>query len=305
MGTWGDWRERAYHATQFPKQSVEPQTVRVASDCSGLGTAELGLASYGAKYGLKVHSVWCCDSSPLSQSFLKKNVYSDHTFVDITTRAYDRSSFTATGGPNGAAITVSRRNSNLDLYTACVSSTPFSHKLEGCQDQLSLTFAHVVKTIKALQPRVSIIEAKPSILMTRHWPNIKNLLKGISSQYWLQIMRDIQNENFGLPHVRKRVYFVFIQKKYVTGDPCGSVEPITKGSYTDARLPFNLFFEQNGCPLVPRPTTQPAEMEPCTCSPKRVCRVHCCSCQRCSAFGRQTTKCNWRATIANWQKKRS
>ena len=143
----------------------------------------------------------------------------------------------------------------------------------------------------------------PAILQTRHWTAIKKYLKGITSLYWLQILRDIQNENFGVPQVRRRVYFVFILKHAVTGDPRGSVERITKACYVDEHVPFYVFFEQKGCPLVPTPAARPPGREPCTCSPKKVCHIHCCKCRQCLVLGRQTTKCAWRAGIKRWQQK--
>lgn len=302
MGSWGTWRRKANAATEWPPCSN--LDVRVASDCSGLGTPELALKAYGAVYGVKCKSVFCCDVLPASRRFLQQNLDADVLLADMTERLHQPGSISALD-LDGRRVLVPRQ-ADIDLYVAGTMCTPFSPKgaQKGFQDENAKTLVEFLRTLVTLRPRSAVLENV--VLQAKFKDKFAELLS-IVSGYTIRTFV-FAAFDYGLPQSRIRQYTVFLRKDALRAAPAVTwgffkAAMVSARISRDDLMAFPVFLAHAGESLPESGTQQtdtPADEE-CRCNPKVTCNLHACHCPQCRRAGRQTLRCKWRSHAVKFE----
>ena len=305
---WRKWAERV--------PSIDLWTIgrplRVATDCSGLGCAEVSLQTIAAVHGGSVHHVFSCDVWSGSQRRLQ-SIGMEAILKDMNMRVWNEGTLT-TKDLEGK-VRIYGRSDNLDIYVCGFMCTPFTPNGQRKEwaDEHAKTFFSAIKTIASLRPRVAILENVIAISNNSNSKVVKRALGNLRDYVVLYLK--VNAADFGVPHHRLRIYMVGFRKdalKDIFADkPQALLEKFLQRKVDQCGQPCEIDFVDwlavMGYPVVKslRSTTTMAEEESeeeseqptCNCNgPTAICELHPCKCPKCGKFGEKARRCVWRRT---------
>jgi site-specific DNA-cytosine methylase len=204
-------------------------------------------------------------------------------------------------------VVITRAASSLDLYVAGAMSGPFASagKEQGFADFNARTLIQFMRTLSALKPRAAILENAPAILHQRHRKQLYRLLSAVKG-YRLKIFGSVDSRDFGMPHSRVMVYFVFLKLDALVLDANDCIAKITHimdSVVLDTCPTFREFFANTNDPLIPHIASKIHDDIKCTCSYYKCCERHNCRCKVCHHAGRQTKFCKWRKDTSQYMRR--
>ena len=135
--------------------------IRMATDCTGTGTSDMGVKVLAMKNNFKVECVFMCDVTKPCQQWLKSLNFGGTIFIDMATRFFDKKKQAIHGVDiNGVMVGIGTIDKGLDLYVCGFPCTPFTPNglRPGFDDGASKPFWSCLKTVVALTPKVAILE---------------------------------------------------------------------------------------------------------------------------------------------------
>lgn len=325
----------AAHVVKAVKVRRWARKLRMATDCSGLGAPEEAWSMLVQAAGWPTaECVFACDIAPASRRWLELHAKPNHIFADITLRAFAVDQVLATD-LSGQHIKLTRDDAKLDLYVAGFMCTPFSDKGKrlgwqagggglkvsagccsaarglgpgvgawGCEDEAAKTFCNCVRTIKALRPRVAVLENVMGLEKSGCLVQAKKMLERIPG-YCVAVLK-VNTASFGLPQHRPRIYIVLTQKQELPVDPdkwqVRLLDAVTRCKHP-ATMPFHKWLAHAGVPLTGSAGSAAGSAEsaasagPCTCGVRRSCPTHLCQCQACRKTNPSKKLCKWRQEL--------
>ena len=303
---WRSWADRVPCIGLWANGSP----LRVATDCSGLGCAEVSLQTIAAVQGGCLHHVFSCDVWSGSQRWLK-SIGMKVILRDMNMRIWKNGTMTTRG--LGGEVRTYARSDNVDIYVCGFMCTPFTPngQRKEWSDEHSKTFFSAVKTITTLRPRVAILENVMAISNNSNSQIVRQAL-GKMEGYRVVYLK-VNTSDFGVPHHRARIYMVafridalkdmfvdttqavlekFLQRKV---DQCGQ----------PCEVDFVAWLAGMGCPVVTNmksmmseeETEEESEKPECNCNgPMTICELHPCKCPECEKHGEKARRCVWRRT---------
>lgn len=169
---------------------VPTQSIKVATDCSGIEAPLMALDVLGVKY----HHVFSSEIDKHATAFIQKNFPPDVIYSDLTTRT--------------------DVVPDIDLYVAGFPCQPFSvvGQQNGTSDPRGQIFYSIAKFIKESQPRTFVLENVKGLLNKKFKPFVDEILQMLSG-YGYKVNYQVLNcLDYGLPQSRSRVFFVGIRK---------------------------------------------------------------------------------------------
>ena len=278
--------------------------LHVATDCSGLGCAEVSLRTIAAVQGGRIHHVFSCDVWSGSQRWLE-SIGMKTILRDMNMRIWNRGTMT-TKDLEGK-VCIYRRSDNIDIYVCGFMCTPFTPNGQRKEwaDEHAKTFFSAVKTIATLRPRVAILENVVAISNNSNSEVVKRALDNLRGYVVLYLK--VNTLDFGVPHHRVRIYMVgfrmdalkdiFVDKpqalleKFLQRKVTGCVQP--------CKIDFVAWLAALGYPVVKsmKSTEEESEKPTCNCNgPRTVCELHPCNCTECGVHGEKAQQCVWRRT---------
>ena len=303
---WRSWAE------QVPCIGLwaDGRPLRVATDCTGLGCAEVSLQAIAAAQGGCLHHVFSCDVWSGSQRWLQA-IGMKTILRDMNMRVWNEGTMT-TRDLGGKARTF-RMSDEIDIYVCGFMCTPFTPNGQRKEwaDEHAKTFFSAVKTIATLRPRVAILENVMAISNNSNSQIVRQTLGNLRGYTVLYLK--VNSSDFGIPHHRARIYMVayrmdalkdmfadkiqtllekFLQRKV---DKCGQPYEVD----------FVTWLARMGCPVVKsmmsatstteEETEEESEKPKCNCNgPLAICELHPCKCADCEKHGEKARKCVWR-----------
>jgi DNA (cytosine-5)-methyltransferase 1 len=191
--------------------TVQRRPVSIATDCSGMETPVMALQNLG----VEVNHVFSCDVNKHAKATIMANFPPKIFFDDLTKR------------DNTKAPTA-------DLYVAGFPCQPFS--TAGLQQGFSDArgrgeiFWHVRDYLEQKTPRVFVLENVSGLVKIKGGEYYRAILEALDSLNTYNIYsRILDTKEHGIPHSRRRIYFVGINKCYDDGS-FGFPEPVTRPS---------------------------------------------------------------------------
>ena len=305
MSAFHDWAMRAATTRRAHEWS---RPLRMATDCSGLGTPELAMRSLlqcDVRGVPGVDVIWACDIDAACRKWLAQHVKPQHLLADMCERVFVPHGFVSRD-IDGTAIFMRRAEADLDLYVVGFMCTPFSTKGPrlGFDAPAAKTFTNAVRTINAVRPRAVVMENVVGILQKDCIERVEALLKKIPGYYYSR--RVLNSCDFGLPQHRRRVYITLLRKDSVE-DPRRAVKELHHEDCNRLMRPcktnFRDWLADRGVPICPAAasagSTESSEGSTYCgrCGVNRVCPVHPCRCQQCKAHGVNKKLCKWRVAL--------
>ena len=151
------WVRSGMQKAHWVKRLARP--VRLATDCTGLGTVEMATSDILEASQGSMQRVFGCDVSTASRQVMAAKDSPEIILGDMMDRIFSRQGFSSKD-TQGRPVTVSRDSAALDFYVAGTMCTPFSAKgkRNGFSDANADTLTNFLKTIVVLQPRCAILE---------------------------------------------------------------------------------------------------------------------------------------------------
>lgn len=289
-----DWTRRV------PAPLVPGRTVRLATDCSGMGAPEMALSKLTESGHLtSVSSVWACDKAMLSRRWLENQLHitPDKIFLDVNLRTYTKDGFLSVNSLGGKK-SIHREAAALDLYVAGFPCTPFSSKglKLGWSDVNSKPFWAAAKTITVMRPKVAILENVMGLKHNNGLEMVLGVLRGIHG-YEVVALEGLSNHHFGIPQHRERIYIVMVRK---TPDACldlqGHFASFLLKCRTALCVPWSHFLSQHKVGMsssLPHAVQAIMPDQGCSCHHKAICKVHPCKCNLCRGCKKN---CKWRVS---------
>ena len=202
---WRSWADRVPPIDLW----ASGKPLRVATDCSGLGCAEVGLQNIAAAQRGSIHHVFSCDVWSASQRWLQ-SIGMEAILKDMNTRVWHEGSL-STKDIGGKVRTYSRSD-NIDIYVCGFMCTPFTPNGQRKEwaDEHAKTFFSAVKTIHTLRPRVAILENVMAISNNSNAQVVKRALGNLRD--YIVLYLKVNTSDFGIPHHRAWVYMVAFWK---------------------------------------------------------------------------------------------
>lgn len=300
-----DWAARVKH--QWSAQKLRTLSVRVASDCSGLGspeTAVRALERVGCVSSMSYE--WAADWSDASQRWLEQVVgVPRHAILgDMSKRVLSGGAMLDTA-INGSSFRVSH-DRDVDLYVCGFPCTPFSTKGKqlGWDDANSKPFWVAAKTISTLRPKAVVLENVMGITRQGGLDKVMAVLRVIRG-YVSASLVNLSNHHFGIPQHRPRVYIVMVRsdcvKSRLNEDLLGESLNGFLALLKQPSIKWPRFLERVGLPLVRGASdSSVADLQKrvklCACGAKHACLSHPCKCRLCAGHQRKAgLACRWRA----------
>ena len=200
------WASRARKTVGDPFRGWQ-RWPSMASDCSGMGTAELAWKVME----VPMRHEFVCDNNQACQTVLGNLLPGVPVFTDMRVRIFKGSSWAGVT-TNGQKMIMRRGSAGeLDLYVAGTSCAPFSlcGVRGGFQAEASQTFFTALKTISTRRPRAAILENVKGILDRHNGELCRQSLNALSTYCWREFV--LESSQYGVPHHRLRVYFVLFR----------------------------------------------------------------------------------------------
>ena len=292
--------------------------LRLATDCSGLGTAEIA-ADMLAGSERSVHVVFACDVCAACQKWLTKMGVSSLVLGDMNIRVWDvKAGVIKTKDHQHKPVTISREHADLDIYVCGFMCTPFTPNGDraGWKDENAKTFWSSLKTIITLKPRVFVLENVKAISNNSNSEVVDNAMGKLSGYVVVTLKLDSKDyivglRMDGLPATLEGKDNSIVQKLLQAR--------LAKAACQTVPEPFPSWLSALGQSIVPslqssQSEEQGAESEAesdksdkkdkkvCSCGEDAVCPLHVCQCQKCLTFGVEWKKCVWRQTLTKFRK---
>ena len=204
-------------------------------------------------------------------------------------------------------------HNELDLYVTGFPCSPFSQagKRDGFEAAVANCFKATVATIKTVRPRAWILENVPQLGGKKHKSQLDAALTFMKDEYKIAIV--FKNTNmYDLPQDRPRMYILGFRfdamrsKKSldIVQDLVAKVEQSIGAQ--GPHLEWHQWLEKRGMPVCPADASSPGfvRVTTCgTCSFRRCCPHHVCTCDKCTKLGTLAKKCMWRVHTKEWMTK--
>ena len=297
------WIDRGLAQTAWPRCAGRP--IRIATDCTGLTTAELAAHEIMEAGGGESHNVFGCDVLPASRKVMAALSSPDYVLGNMLDRTFEADHFVAKD-LRGAEVSISRGSSALDFYVAGVMCTPWSPK--GCQlgfeDDNAETMTNFLKTIAVLRPRCAILENVTRLISPKYRLELQKRLSVLKGYSFL--FRVCRTAEWGIPQVRERLYIIFLRTSELTPKARKQMEQsfdrVLDACRVEDRPDFLGYLRAHGWPVPWQPfgSMENDKDESCTCSHLRVCSIHECQCAACKKCGHAARLCKWRKHTAEF-----
>ena len=301
---WRSWAERVPCIGLW----ADGRPLRVATDCSGLGCAEVSLQTIAAVQGGCLHHVFSCDVWSGSQRWLQ-SIGMKTILRDMNMRVWSEG--TMTTRDLGGKVCTYGRSDEIDIYACGFMCTPFTPngQRKEWSDEHSRTFFSAVKTIATLRPRVAILENVMAISNNSNSQMVRNALGNLKG-YMVSYLK-VNTSDFGIPHHRARMYMVAFRmdalKDIFVNKPQALLEKFLQRKVSRCGQPcevdFVTWLAGMGCPVMKSMmsetsmTEEESENPKCNCNgPAAICELHPCKCSECEKHGEKARKCVWRST---------
>ena len=282
--------------------------VRMATDCSGTGAAELALADI-APGQFAPDFVFASDIARASQRWLRAHITHRYIFDDMVSgRSFQKGLITA---KQHGTDDVEVCRGDLDVYVTGFPCTPFSvrnNNRQGFHADAAATFWATAKTISSLRPRVVVLENVPGLSRDGNLDKVLHALRVIKNYTVKPVL--LNSKDFGVPQNRRRLYIMMLRHDAVrSGDVGAAFKKVIRaivGAQCEPPQSFVGWFKELGMPLVPAKALEPLEpLESaikCTCtSLVRGCALHRCFCRRClGASDAKARGCSWRNYLVKY-----
>ena len=245
------WASRARETVGDPFCGWQ-RSPSMASDCSGMGTAELAWNMLSKFCAHPMRHEFVCDNDQACQTLLGKLLPGVPVLTDMRVRVFKGSCWAAVT-TNGQRIVMRRRGAGeLDLYVAGTSCASFSvcGGRDGFQAEASHTFFAALKTITAMRPRAAILENVKGILDRNNVELCRKSLNTLSGYCWREFV--LESSQYGVPHHRVRVYFVLLQVdavKHSADESLAMVQLQMAKMHSPCRQPWPQWLSQIGLPM--------------------------------------------------------
>ena len=294
---------RGLSSTTWPKALIRP--VRIASDCTGLATAELSLMQILEPTGGKLRVVFGCDILPASRQVMAAVSAPELILEDMLKREFASAHIESTALGIPGTVRVNRESADLDFYVAGVMCTPWSPKgaQRGFADANAETMTNFLKTIMVLRPRCAVMENVARLVSAKHRIDLQQRLSLIRGYTF--VFRLYRTAEWGVPQVRERLYVIMLRTDALTAKARNvGVEDlfdrVVTACQSQDRPAFLEYLLQRGYPVMSaRGSPNEAEAE-CRCSHLRACDSHPCLCLPCRRGGLLTRQCKWRKHTADF-----
>ena len=308
------------------------RSLRMATDCSGMGVPEIGERICGG-----VKHVWTCDNSKPSQKWLQ-GLLGDRVPVlnDMMERLYKEDSIFACDIWGYPRAFFRGWPDKLDVYVCSIIDKPFPDRpFRNYQlyphpnyDDLSTktgdkyadsVFSATLRTIQTVHPRSFVLESATSAAKT----DVYNKALECLEKEYLVVKKHCKTRCFGVPQMGARVYYVglcyeeldpafkgksdrilrdFVQSQLVKLQT--SSDPRNHAGYNKS-FDFRKFLQKEGLEVRVGQSTSSSSSESeessmssesmsCTCAVGAHCLAHPCKCSFCKKHGQHAKKCRWR-----------
>ena len=283
-----DWAERAKQ--RWVSEKIKPRRgLRVASDCSGLGSAEVAVGSLEAVGCVSsVSYAWAADWAAASQWWLNHvvGIPGEKIFGDMNQRKFMADRMRDTN-MDQKQVTIERQE-DLDLYVCGFPCTPFSSKGKqlGFDDVNSKPFWIACKTISLLRPKVVVLENVMGIMRKGGLDKVLEVLRVIAG-YSMAVLVGASNHEYGIPQHRPRIYVVMVRRDSLRSHLADQQLQERMERFLDfmkvaSPITWPTFLQRVGLPVATTVQNLTPSATACTCSFRTVCSLHACKCRACS-----------------------